>query len=248
MVSTEEMDWILDQLGYYIILDGGKTFCPDMDNYWKVYTFLYKERQNDNDIVIENSEADGKTYFFNVEEFKLYEDDFIDELVIEPHQAYTYRMFLHSIYMPKYWENKIKYDRIKKITGLIDENPWIPKVIKDISERLTDNKCIHTLHYSPKVFFDEEYEDLVYMPYGKLEIFEKFRVFNPYKFCGGYGDEFEYVAEMTMTGEMWKIIKKYIITNDHQIDGKEIDLSSNPHYRRVEFIDGSDVPISGRYE
>lgn len=108
MVSTDEIDWVLDQLGYYIILDGGINLFPDMDNYWKIEDFFYLSPQSDEDIIIENSEADGKTWYFDTKEFKSYIDDYVDELVLESHQAYIFRNFLHNIYMPRYYENKRK--------------------------------------------------------------------------------------------------------------------------------------------
>ena len=67
-------------------------------------------------------------------------------------------------------------------------------------------------------------------------------------FVGGDGYEFEKLTEMEMTEKMWKVIEKYIMWNDYQIDGKKIDLYSDPYYERVRFIGGSDVPINGHYE
>lgn len=100
MVSTEEIDWVLNQLGYYIILDGGKNLFPDMDNYWKIEEFFYLSPQSNADIIVENSEADGNTWYFNTKKFELYVDDYIDELILESRQDYIFRKFLYTIYMP----------------------------------------------------------------------------------------------------------------------------------------------------
>lgn len=108
MISTEEIDWVLDQLGYYIILDGGINLFPDMDNYWKIEEFFYLSPQTNADIIVENSEADGKTWYFDTKEFESYIDDYVDELILESHQDYIFRKFLRDIYMPKYYENKEK--------------------------------------------------------------------------------------------------------------------------------------------
>lgn len=97
MVSTEEIDIILAKLGYYIILDGGINIYPNMDNYDRIKNFIYLTRQNNNDIIIECSESDSKTYYFNQEEFNLWKEDLINELVIESFQDYINRQFLYGI-------------------------------------------------------------------------------------------------------------------------------------------------------
>lgn len=123
MVSTEEIDWVLDQLGYYIILDGGINLFPNMDNYWKIEDFFYLSPQSDEDIIIENSEADGKTWYFDTKEFESYIDYYVDELILESHQDYIFRKFLYDIYMPKYYENEKKKKEIKnkKIKAKLNE-------------------------------------------------------------------------------------------------------------------------------
>lgn len=120
MVNSDEIDWILDQLGYYIILDGGKNLFPSMENYYKINDFFYPSRQSDKDIIIEKSEADGKTWYFDTEEFQLYIDDYIEELIIESHQDYIFRRFLYDIHMPKYYENKRQKEL--EIKRLSEEN------------------------------------------------------------------------------------------------------------------------------
>ena len=86
------------------------------------------------------------------------------------------------------------------------------------------------------------------MDYGKLEVFSKEEVFNPYKYCGGKGYEYEKLAEMDMNKKMWDVLKRYIWCLDYEINGKKVDTFSDPYYRRTEFIGDSDVPVNGHYE
>lgn len=108
MCSSEEMDWIIEQLGYYVYLEG--FFYPDMDSYYRLMDdYLYRGKPiYDNDICIEQSEADGETYSFDVGNFKSDVDILIDEMIIESHEIYNARKHLWNIYMPKYFENKKK--------------------------------------------------------------------------------------------------------------------------------------------
>lgn len=158
--------------------------------------------------------------------------------------------------MEKYRGDKMSICKERKME-LIKENKWLPKAIEMLNMRLLDigfnceNRWLgfheeYVLQYVPKEHWSgEEYETL---NWGEIEIYSKTKVFNPYKFVGGDGYEFEKLTEMSINEEMWEVIKKYIIWNHHQIDNKKIDLHSNPHYERIEFIDGSDVPINGEYE
>lgn len=142
---------------------------------------------------------------------------------------------------------------------LIAENEWLPKAIEVLSLRLIDkgfnvhNKWLgyydtYVLHYIPRKYWNDEYEDFEIMDWGTLEVHSKTKVFNPYKFCGGEGNEYEKLSEMEMTTERWKIIEEYIRWDDLQVCGKKVDLLSDPYYERPRFIGGSDVPINGYYE
>ena len=54
---------------------------------------------------------------------------------------------------------------------------------------------------------------------------------------------------MEMDEKRWEIIEEFIRFDGYQVYGKKVDLYSNPYPRpRVEFIDGSDVPVNGYYE
>lgn len=143
------------------------------------------------------------------------------------------------------------------IKKLIEENEWLPKAIEMLNMRLIDRGFNvldqwlgfydeYCLVYVPeKLWNGEYYEEL---NWGKLEIHSKTNVFNPYKFCGGYGYEFKKLTEMNMKEKHWNIIKEYIVFNDYKINDKKVDVLSDPYYKRIEFIDGSDVPINNDYE
>lgn len=142
---------------------------------------------------------------------------------------------------------------------LIEENKWLPKAIEMLNLRLLDKgfNCMndwlgfydeYTLHYSPNQWWSAEDECYKELNWGTLEIHSKTKVFNPYKFVGGDGYEYEKLAEMEIQKDMWKPIKSYIILSDYKIDGKKIDIHSDPYYERPRFIGGSDVPINGHYE
>ena len=140
---------------------------------------------------------------------------------------------------------------------LIEENKWLPKAIEMLNMRLIDKGFNvldqwlgyydeYVLHYVPNTYYNG-YEEEV-LNWGKLEIHKKSRVFNPYKYCNGKGIEYEKLTEMEMKEKHWKVIKKYILFNDHKVNEKKVCFD-NPYPRpRVEFIDGSDVPVSGYYE
>lgn len=150
-------------------------------------------------------------------------------------------------------------DYTERKQQLIEENEWLPKAIEMLNMRLIDrgfnceNKWLgyydeYVLHYTPQRYqnYDGEWEK---MDWGKLEIHEKHEVFNPYKYCGGKGTEYTKLAEIEMTEKRWETIEKFIRFDGYQVYGKKVDLYSNPNPRpRVEFINGSDVPINGYYE
>ena len=141
---------------------------------------------------------------------------------------------------------------------LIKENEWLPKAIEMLNMRLIDRGFNvlddwlgyydeYVLHYVPQTYINNRGEKEV-LNWGKLEIHCKEKVFNPYKYCGGNGYEFEKLTEMSMKEKHWKIIKQYIRLDDYQVCGKKVCFD-NPYPRpRVEFIDGSDVPVNGYYE
>ena len=142
---------------------------------------------------------------------------------------------------------------------LCEENEWLPKAIEMLNLRLLDkgfNVFMEWMGYHEEyvVAFKTKrhysYEDDCYvkMSWGNIEIFSKTKVFNPHKFVGGDGYEYEKLSEMEIHKDMWKPIKRWISLNGHEIDGKKIDLYSDPYYKRTEFIGGSDVPVSGYYE
>ena len=145
----------------------------------------------------------------------------------------------------------------KKLETLVNENEWLLKAIEMVNLRVVDrgfnvhfkwlgfydNYC---LHYVPECWVNYKgvREEL---NWGYLEVHSKEKVFNPYAYCGGYGYEYEELGKMVMNEKMWGVIKKYIMYNDYEIDGKKICFD-NPYYERVEFYQGSDVPINGEYE
>ena len=143
---------------------------------------------------------------------------------------------------------------------LIEENEWLPKAIEMLNMRLLDKgfNCNvdwlgyydeYVVCYKPRKHWSAKDECYETLKWGDIEIHSKTKVFNPYKFVGGDGYEYEKLAEIDMiTEHMWEIIEKYIIYNDYHIDGKKIDIHSDPYYERPRFINGSDVPINGYYE
>lgn len=142
---------------------------------------------------------------------------------------------------------------------LISENKWLPKAIEMINMRLLDKgfNCMrewlgyhkeYAICYIPSEHWSAEDECYEELSWGVLEIHSKTKVFNPYKFVGGDGYEYEKLAEMEIYKDMWKPIKMYISMSDYQIDGKKIDIHSDPYYERPRFIGGSDVPTNGYYE
>jgi len=104
---------------------------------------------------------------------------------------------------------------------LLEENEWLPKAIEMLNMRLIDrgfnceNKWMgfhdeYTLCYNPQKYinYEGEYETA---NWGYLEVYSKTKVFNPYKFVGGDGYEFELLTEMEINENMWETIEEYII-------------------------------------
>jgi hypothetical protein len=142
---------------------------------------------------------------------------------------------------------------------LVQENEWLPKAIETLNLRLIDKGFNvfmefmgyhdeYVLCFNQRRFYSHEDDCYKTSDWGKLEVHSKTKVFNPYKFVGGDGYEYEKLSEMEIHKDMWKPIKRWISLNDHIVNGKKIDLYSDPYYKRTEFIGGSDVPLSGRYE
>ena len=149
-------------------------------------------------------------------------------------------------------------DFTERKAKLIEENEWIPQAIESISNRLLDkgfNICgdwlgyhdAYVLHYVPHTYYNREGEE-VCSQQGELEIHTKEEVFNPYKYCNGKGYEYEKIAEFSILESQVEILKKYLYLTGREIDGKKVSFE-NPYPRqRVEFYQGSDVPINGDYE
>lgn len=142
---------------------------------------------------------------------------------------------------------------------LIQENEWLPKAIEMLNMRLLDKGFNvfknwmgfhdeYVVCFKPQRHYSYEDDCEVEMDWGYIEVFSKTKVFNPYKFVGGDGYEFELISKMEIKKDMWKPIERWIVLSDYKIDGKKIDIFSDPYYHRTEFIDGSDVPVSGYYE
>ena len=106
----------------------------------------------------------------------------------------------------------------------------------------------YVLWYVPNTYqnYDGEVET---SKWGHVEIHSKEKVFNPYKYCGGYGFEYEKLGELSITQELWDMTKKCIYKlNLFSFDGKEICFDDPYPEPRTIYYQGSDVPISGRYE
>lgn len=140
------------------------------------------------------------------------------------------------------------------------EHQWLPEVIEMIDGKLLDKgySCDgewlgyydeYVLHYARgKRCYDHEMDYWFTRDSKTLEVHSKHKVFNPYKFVGGDGHEFRKISEMNITKEKWEIVEKWIRWNDYTINGKKIDLFSDPYYERPRFYQGSDVPLNGYYE
>lgn len=150
-------------------------------------------------------------------------------------------------------------DYTERKTQLIKENEWLPKAIEMLNLRLIDKGFNvfmnwmgyydeYVVYFKPKRIYSHEDDCYKTMKWGNLEVHSKTKVFNPHKFVGGDGYEYEKLAEMEIHKDMWKPIKRYISLSDYQINGKKIDIFSDPYYQRTEFIGGSDVPVNGYYE
>lgn len=142
---------------------------------------------------------------------------------------------------------------------LIAENEWLPNAIEMLNMRLLDKGFNvlgdwlgfyeeYVVFYKPREHWSAEDDCYEKLDWGDIEIHSKTKVFNPYKFVGGDGYEYEELSEMMVNEKMWEVIKSYIIYNDYQIGGKKVDIHSDPYYERPRFIGGSDVPINGYYE
>lgn len=131
---------------------------------------------------------------------------------------------------------------------LIEENQWLPKAIELIGHRLVSRGF--NINNDWLGYYDEY--ALHYIPsecgeWGIVEIHSKRGVFNPYKFVGGDGYEYEKLGEFDIYDKQWEVIKEYIIWTGKEIDGKKVCFD-DPYYERPRFIGGSDVPINGYYE
>lgn len=104
MPSSEEIDYCVEQMGYYVYLEG--FYHPDMRPYHWLGEYFWTYPQGDDDIVIVHSEADYITYWFDVDSFLSDTDYLIDEGIIETMEMYEFRQHLWRIYMPKYFEYK----------------------------------------------------------------------------------------------------------------------------------------------
>ena len=144
----------------------------------------------------------------------------------------------------------------KKI-NLLKKYEWLNKAIEMLNYRLIDRGFNinqewlgyydkYVLHYIPEKHWNGYEEET--LSWGTLEIHEKQKVFNPYKYCGGSGIEYEKLNELSIYKKQWEVIEKYIRFNDYKIGEKKVCFD-NPYPKpRIEFYQGSDVPISGRYE
>ena len=141
---------------------------------------------------------------------------------------------------------------------LIEENQWLPKAIEMLHLRLIDKGFnvldqwlgfydTYTLHYVPKEWINNRGEKET-LNHGTLEIHSKEKVFNPYKYCGGDGYEYELLTTMSIREKHWNVIEKYIRFNDYKVYDRKVCFDDPYPEQPIEFIDGSDVPISGYYE
>ena len=140
----------------------------------------------------------------------------------------------------------INYEKRKK--ELIQDNNWLMSIIDKIYINLTKNYNEYCISFHIKEYYNHEDDCIKFSNYGDLTIHGKDKVFNPYKFPRGDGYEFDFLGKIKIEQNQWEIIKKFIIYNNYYIDNKKIDIHSNPYYRIPEYINGSDVPINGRYE
>ena len=115
MPSSEEIDYCVEQLGYYVYLEG---FCnPDMRPYHWLEDYFWTYPQN-NSIVIKESESDGKTYYFDIDDFLSDANYLIDEGIVETFEVYNARQHLWNVYMPKYFEYKKEKEESREKTIL----------------------------------------------------------------------------------------------------------------------------------
>lgn len=133
----------------------------------------------------------------------------------------------------------------------MSRNEWLDKAMELLDHRLVsrgfnvldqwlgyyDEYC---LHFIP----NPHYED----GSGTVEIHSKEEVFNPYKYCGGKGIEYEKLGEFSMYYRQWETLRGHIIGNDYKVGNKNVCFDNPYPTPRPQFIDGSDVPISGYYE
>lgn len=136
---------------------------------------------------------------------------------------------------------------------LIEEYEWLEKAIELLDYRLIDRGFNinlqwlgyydeYVLHYVPQTHINNRGEKEV-LNWGKLEIHNKQKVFNPYKYCNGNGVEYEKLNEFSIYKKQWDVIEKYIRLNDYKVGEKKVCFD-NPYPRpRVEYIGDSDVPI-----
>lgn len=141
----------------------------------------------------------------------------------------------------------------------MNQKEYIDKAIESIDNRLLDkgfNICgdwlgyydEYALYFVPRKhvnwYGEEETSE-----WGTLEIHTKTKVFNPYKYCGGDGYEYEKIGEFSILENQWKDVRTYLYRNNYMINDKKVCCFDNPYPEpRVEFYQGSDVPINGRYE
>lgn len=146
----------------------------------------------------------------------------------------------------------------EQIVELLNENDWLEKAVEMLDYRLIDkgfninNQWLgyydeYALHYVPQIYVNNRCEKEV-LNWGKLEIHNKKRVFNPYTYCNGKGIKYEKLNEFSIYREQWDVIKKYIVLNSHKVGEKKVCFDNPYPEPRVEFYQGSDVPINGYYE
>ena len=143
-------------------------------------------------------------------------------------------------------------------TKLIEENEWLPKALEMLHLRLIDRGFnvldqwlgfydIYTLYYVPNKWINNHGQKEI-LDHGTLEIHNKEKVFNPYKYCNGDGYEYELLTTMNIKEKHWNIIQKYIRFNDYKLYDKKISFDNPYPEQPIEYNDGSDVPISAYYE
>ena len=109
MPSIEEIDYCIEQMGYYVYLEGFSN--PDIKPYHILEYYFWRHPQGDNDIVVVNSDNDGYTYYFDVDSFLKDTENLIwEEGILETFEMFEARQHLWRTQMPKYFEYKSKQE------------------------------------------------------------------------------------------------------------------------------------------